>query len=104
METYLPKEIREGLDAARRKDARRKSRLRVHVGDETFPVLRLWHDGFALALRLRNNVTVSCNLSILNAMLVENGVVRNMLERNVFFFAIQMDGVTAGILVARNLR
>ena len=50
METYLPKEIREGLDAACRKDARRKSRLRVHVGDETFPVLRLWHDGFALAI------------------------------------------------------
>lgn len=45
---YLTHEIREGLDNARKAQARRKSRLRVQVGEAVFPVLRFWHDGFAL--------------------------------------------------------
>ncbi|NJM83298.1 MAG: hypothetical protein HC844_13130 [Tabrizicola sp.] len=45
---FLPKEISEGLEAARKKDQRRRSRLRVQVGDAVFPILRFWHDGFAL--------------------------------------------------------
>ena len=45
---FLPKEVREGLDAARRQAQTRKSRLRVQVGEAVFPVLRFWHDGFAL--------------------------------------------------------
>ncbi len=49
---FLPKEIREGLDAARLKDSKRKSRLRVQVGEAVFPVLRFWHDGFALEATL----------------------------------------------------
>ncbi len=45
---YLPKDVRDGLEAARRRDLKRKSRLRVQVGEAVFPVLRLWEDGFAL--------------------------------------------------------
>ena len=45
---FLPKEVREGLEAARKVDQKRKSRLRVQVGEAVFPVLRFWHDGFAL--------------------------------------------------------
>ena len=30
---FLPKEVREGLEAARKRDLKRKSRLRVQVGD-----------------------------------------------------------------------
>ena len=45
---FLPKEVRDGLDAARNRDFARKLRLRVHVGDAVFPILRFWHDGFAL--------------------------------------------------------
>lgn len=45
---FLPQEIREGLDAARKREAKRKSRLRVQVGEAVFPILRFWHDGFAL--------------------------------------------------------
>lgn len=45
---YLPPFVREGLEAARLRDARRKSRLRVQVGEAVFPVLRLWEDGIAL--------------------------------------------------------
>lgn len=45
---FLPKEVREGLEAARMRDLKKRSRLRVQVGDAVYPVLRFWHDGFAL--------------------------------------------------------
>lgn len=45
---HLPAEIRESLKLARKEDQRRRSRLRAHVGDEVYPVLRLWEGGFAL--------------------------------------------------------
>jgi hypothetical protein len=45
---YLPEEVRAGLAAARKADLRKKSRLRVHVGDKIYPVLRYWETGFAL--------------------------------------------------------
>lgn len=45
---FLPQDIRDGLDAARKREAKRKSRLRVQVGEAVFPVLRFWHDGFVL--------------------------------------------------------
>lgn len=45
---FLPKEVREGLEAARMREARKRSRLRVEVGSAVFPVLRFWADGFAL--------------------------------------------------------
>lgn len=45
---FLPVEVREGLDAARKRDQKRKSKLRVQVGDAVYPVLRFWDNGFAL--------------------------------------------------------
>ena len=48
MSDFLPKEVREGLEAARKADLKKKSRLRVHAGEEIFPVLRFWDGGFAL--------------------------------------------------------
>ena len=45
---YLPKEVREGLELARKRELTRKCRLRVHVGDEVYPVLRFWDGGFEL--------------------------------------------------------
>jgi hypothetical protein len=45
---FLPKEVREGLEAARKRDRARKSRLRIQLGEAVFPVLRLWDDGLAL--------------------------------------------------------
>ena len=48
MSTYLPKEVREGLEAARRAALKKSSRLRVMVGDESVPVLSLWKNGFAV--------------------------------------------------------
>ncbi|MCB1336229.1 MAG: hypothetical protein KDK10_01790 [Maritimibacter sp.] len=48
MTTFLPKEVQDGLDLARKRALRRKARLRVGVGDETFPVLDLRRGGFAL--------------------------------------------------------
>ena len=45
---FLPKEVRDGLEAARKRDRTRKSRLRVQLGEAVFPLRRLWDDGFAL--------------------------------------------------------
>lgn len=45
---FLPKEVREGLEAARLRDVKRRSRLRVQLGEAVFPILKLWDDGFAL--------------------------------------------------------
>jgi len=48
MHSYLSKELREGLETARKSEQRRKSRLRVQVGEAVFPILRMWSGGFAL--------------------------------------------------------
>lgn len=45
---HLPEDIRRGLDAARSRSQRRRSKLCVHVNDAVFPVLRLWETGFAV--------------------------------------------------------
>lgn len=45
---FLPKEISDGLDAARMRDQKRRSRMRVQLGEAVFPILKLWDDGFAL--------------------------------------------------------
>ena len=48
MSDFLPKDVREGLEAARKHRLKNKSRLRVKVGDQTFTILRYWDEGFAL--------------------------------------------------------
>lgn len=48
MSTYLPKEIRDSLDAARIAGMKKATRLRVLVDDEFYPVLRLWSGGFTV--------------------------------------------------------
>ncbi len=48
MSTYMSKEVREGLKAAQMAALKKASRLRVLVGGEYVPVLRLWKDGFAV--------------------------------------------------------
>lgn len=45
---HLPQEVRDGLETARKRDLKRRSRLRAHLGDEVFPILRMWEDGLAL--------------------------------------------------------
>lgn len=48
MSDYLPKEVREGLEMARASNRKRRSRLRVRVGDQDFTILRMWNSGFTL--------------------------------------------------------
>jgi len=45
---FLPPEVREGLEAARKRERRKQSKLHVSVGDTVFPVLRFLQVGFAL--------------------------------------------------------
>ena len=62
MFTYLSAEIREGLERARQKASPRSRRLAVHLGDEVFPIRRVWQDGFAIergrVTRLRGHVEI----------------------------------------------
>jgi len=47
---FLPKDVLEGLREAHMRSLARKSRIRVRVGEHDYPVLKMWHDGFSLAL------------------------------------------------------
>lgn len=62
MSEFLPEELRIALARAQRDSERRKSRMRVRVGDQSFTILRYWDDGFALdaddAPRLRGLVDI----------------------------------------------
>ncbi len=48
MFSFLSKEVREGLERARRSDLVKKSRLRIVVDDQVYPIIRLSEDGFSL--------------------------------------------------------
>ncbi len=48
MTGYLPKEVQEGLEIARKRDLKKRARLRVRVGDKTYPILRTLDKGFVL--------------------------------------------------------
>ncbi len=48
MSEYLPQSVRQELELARKQKLRKKSRMRVSVGDQQFTILRYWDEGFAL--------------------------------------------------------
>lgn len=50
MSMFLPQEVRDGLEQARKKALRKASRLRVTVGDETVPILRFEDSAFTVDL------------------------------------------------------
>ncbi len=45
---FFPKELRDGLAHAQITRLRKKTRLRVEAGGQSFAVLRFWHDGLAI--------------------------------------------------------
>lgn len=45
---YLPAELREGFERARKKSSARSRRLSLHIGDAVFPIRRFWEGGLAL--------------------------------------------------------
>lgn len=48
MSTFLPREVQDGLDAARQRDQRRNSRMMVEANGQTYRILKFWDDGFVL--------------------------------------------------------
>jgi len=48
MTTFLTRELQEGLEAARKLAAKKRSRLKVEMDGQSWPVLRMWQGGFAL--------------------------------------------------------
>ena len=74
MDSHLPKEVQAGLDAARKKALRRASRLRIHAGDVSFPVLRSWDNGFSLdadtAPHLRGRIEIYDGARLMSQCLI----------------------------------
>lgn len=62
MSTYVSREIRAELDAARIATLKKATRLRVEIDDNSYKILRLWRDGFTVEAettpRLRGLVDV----------------------------------------------
>lgn len=50
MSSYLPKEVREGLNLARKRAALKKNRLKVRIGEESFPIRSFGERDFTLAV------------------------------------------------------
>lgn len=48
MSEYLPKEVREGLENARKANLKRSNRMKIRVDERVFKVLRIWDNGFSL--------------------------------------------------------
>ena len=48
MTTFMSREVREGLANASKQNAKKSSRLRVQMGDQVFPILRMSDESFAL--------------------------------------------------------
>ena len=62
MISFLPDAVQQGLEEARKAALKRKDRLSVHDGDDTYRIRRFWDGGFALDLdgsdRLRGHVDI----------------------------------------------
>lgn len=74
MTTFLPPEVQAGLDEARKSALKKSSHLRVHVGDDIYPVLRVWENGFALeaedASHLRGRVDLYDGTRLISQCLI----------------------------------
>ena len=74
MDVHMSAEVLAGLDRARKQAAKDSNRLRVMVGEETFPVLRSWKGGFALdaqdAPNLRGEVAFCDGSRVLHECLI----------------------------------
>ena len=78
---FLSKELREGFDMARKRQTARKSRLRVQIGSDIYPILRLWDDGLTISadrlLHLRGLVDIYDGARHLSQCLIVASTVEN---------------------------
>lgn len=51
MEAHFSSDVMEGLEKARMEASLKKNRLRVHVGHEVYPVLKIWENGFSMVAK-----------------------------------------------------
>lgn len=56
MSTFLPSEVLEGLEDARRRSWQSSRRLRIEAGSQRIAVTRAWEGGFALHARAAPNL------------------------------------------------
>jgi hypothetical protein len=53
---FLSPDMQKDINAARQLKLQRQSRLRVHLGDHSYPILQFWQDGFALDRHLTTHL------------------------------------------------
>lgn len=91
MFAFLPKEVLEGLEQARKRAQQKSSLLRVKVGDAFYPILKFENDGFTMdaetAPKLRGLVDIFHGGQHLYQCLIvatelENGGIRYEFKRN----------------------
>ena len=74
---HLPKEVRDGLQAARKASLKRNDRLCIHDGDDVFRIRRFWADGVSIDLKhgdkLRGRVEIYDGARHVYQCLIENG-------------------------------
>lgn len=46
--SFLPEDVRRGLEEARVSMLRKSTRLCIHDGDEVYPISRIWDGGFSI--------------------------------------------------------
>ena len=88
MYEFLPEAVRQGLEEARKAALKRKDRLSVHDGDDTYRIRRFWDGGFALDVdgsdRLRGHVDIYDGPKHLYQCLVVSSIVAD--DERVFEF------------------
>ncbi len=74
---HLPKDVREGLDAARKASLKRNDRLCIHDGEDVFRIRRFWADGLSIDAKhgdkLRGRVEIYDGARHVYQCLIENG-------------------------------
>ncbi|MCK0167887.1 hypothetical protein MWU52_10035 [Jannaschia sp. S6380] len=86
---YLPKEVRDGLARARDRDRRATGgRMRVHVGEDWYPIAAYDDEGFEVALdvapKLRGLVEIHEGAQLLRSVLIVAAAPTDTTMRYVF--------------------
>ncbi|SEW38411.1 hypothetical protein SAMN04488515_2465 [Cognatiyoonia koreensis] len=77
MSSFLPEEVRKGLEAARKASLRRNDRLCIHDGEDVYRIRRFWADGLSIDIKhgdkLRGRVEIYDGARHVYQCLIENG-------------------------------
>lgn len=83
MEAVFSPEVMAGLQKAKMDDAIKKNRLRVQVGDDTYPILELWDGGFSVLAESTPNLRGFVDLFDSAKHLMQCLIIRSEVDENI---------------------